>query len=182
MTGKLDRFVIDTDGTAHFVISTRADNVEEYEKLTGCDIDFTIKKHHPKRSLEANAYMWELCTKIADRLSDDGELYSKEEIYRDVIRNYGIFDDYPLLSGGVDKFRELWGMRGIGWFTEIVDFLPDADGYLVRCYHGSSEYDSKQMSRIIDSLVQDCDALGIEHRTPDEIANMLSLWEQGKDK
>lgn len=182
MTGKLESFEINPDGTSYFIISSRAVNADEYEILTGCDVEFSLKKYHPKRSLEANRYMWELCTKIADKLSDDGELYSKEEIYRDAIRNYGVFDDHPMLYDGVEMIRELWKSKGIGWFTEIVDSLPDGDGYLVRCYHGSSEYNRKQMSRIINSLIQDCDALGIEHKTPAEIANMLSLWQQAKDK
>ena len=36
-------------------------------------------------------------------------------------------------------------------------------------YYGSSVYDTKQMSALIDHIVQDCKALGIETKTPAEI-------------
>jgi hypothetical protein len=44
-------------------------------------------------------------------------------------------------------------------------------------YYGSSSYNTKQMSRLINNIVQECQILGIETKTPDEIANMLNLWE-----
>ena len=33
---------------------------------------------------------------------------------------------------------------------------------------------------VIDWLVAECQQMGIETRTPDEIANMLSLWKGGE--
>lgn len=43
-------------------------------------------------------------------------------------------------------------------------------------YYGSSCYDTKQMSSLIDHLVQDCKALGIETLTPQELARMKEEW------
>ena len=34
----------------------------------------------------------------------------------------------------------------------------------------------KQMSRLIDNVVQDCQAVGIETKTPDELALLKSRW------
>ena len=42
------------------------------------------------------------------------------------------------------------------------------------------KYNKKQMSRLIDGIVQDCKAVGIETKTPNEIAEMLSRWEAAK--
>lgn len=44
-------------------------------------------------------------------------------------------------------------------------------------YYGSSVYDSRQMAALIDKIVQDCHAVGIETRTPEEIASIMEQWE-----
>ena len=72
--------------------------------------------------------------------------------------------------------RTAWEMLGVGWVTEQVDFAPDGENVVVRCYYGSSKYSRKQMGRLIDNLVQECETLGIEHRPPDEIEKLKSLW------
>ena len=43
-------------------------------------------------------------------------------------------------------------------------------------YYGSSTYNTEQMSRLINLVVEDCKAQGVETMTPDEINRMLSLW------
>ena len=43
-------------------------------------------------------------------------------------------------------------------------------------YYGSSTYDSAQMSRLIDLVVQECQAQGIETKTPEELALLKEDW------
>ena len=50
----------------------------------------------------------------------------------------------------------------------------------VTLYYGSSTYDTKQMSRLIDNIVQDCQAVGIETLTPDKLALLLEEWGDAK--
>ena len=158
-------------------ITTKHNMGELLDKLDGQEIEFDIRKPHDKRSHEANAYMWELCTKIARAISYDGIVYTKEDVYREAITKVGEFKDYPMLYAGCDELRRLWSSQGVGWVTEIVDYLPEDKGLLIRCYYGSSTYDKAQMSELIQCLIQDCEAVGVDHRTPEEIANMISLWE-----
>jgi hypothetical protein len=47
-------------------------------------------------------------------------------------------------------------------------------------YYGSSVYDTKQMSLLLENLIQDCKALGIQTETPEMIAKMKSLWKEGE--
>lgn len=42
--------------------------------------------------------------------------------------------------------------------------------------HGSSTYDTAQMSRLIDLIVQDCREQGIETLPPDKLAGMMEEW------
>ena len=46
----------------------------------------------------------------------------------------------------------------------------------VTVWYGSSVYDTKQMSRLIDAIVQDCKAAGIETMTPAELDALVSRW------
>ena len=149
-----------------------------YDELRGSDkLSINIGKYRDKRSNDANSYMWALCTKLADKLSDDGVPHTKEDIYRDAVKARGIYREQGELPLDFAKTsRTAWEMLGTGWVTEQVDFEPDGDRVIVRYYYGSSTYNTKQMSRIIDWLVVECQQLGIETKTPDELANMLSLW------
>ena len=173
----------DFNGWYYLTIKTRDEAAGHiYDEFTQGLADVTVEKPRKKRSLNANAYMWELCGKIADKLSDEGTLHTKEDVYREAVRQVGVFRDIPMLNEGAETLQKAWKMHGTGWITEIVDYLTGNIGYLVRCYYGSSTYNTKQMSRLIDCLIQDCDSMGIDHRTPEEINNMLSLWEQERKK
>ena len=53
----------------------------ELEKLQEeNNIDVEAKKHREKRSLNANAYCWVLCDKIAKEICKDGTRTTKEDI------------------------------------------------------------------------------------------------------
>jgi uncharacterized protein YbbC (DUF1343 family) len=75
----------------------------------------------------------------------------------------------------VDKFRKEWEDRGLGWQTETIPIKTEGcTGVIV--YYGSSTYDTKQMARLIDAIVQDCQAIGIETRPQEEIDSLLEEW------
>lgn len=152
-----------------------ADALKGAEKLS-----IKIGKFRAKRSLDANAYLWQLCTMIADKLSDGGAPHTKEEIYRKAIKARGICREQGELPLDFAKTsRTAWEMLGTGWITEQVDFEPDGERVIVRYYYGSSTYNTKQMSRIIDWLVVECQQLGIETKPKAEIDSLLSSWKGG---
>lgn len=43
----------------------------------------------------------------------------------------------------------------------------------VTLYSGSSTYDTRQMSSLIDNIVQDCQAVGVETMPPDKLQSLL---------
>ena len=179
MIGRLEHLMSGRNGEQIITLTVHADFREQFDALKDADVDVEIKKHRQKRSLNANAYCWVLCDKIADKLSNDKIPYTKEDIYREAIRQVGVFKDFLNLTPEDAKtLQHAWEMLGTGWVTEQVDYSPNGENVTIRCYYGSSQYNTKQMSRLIDSLVQDCRALGIETDTPEQINKMLSLWEQ----
>lgn len=148
------------------------DSLKCAEKLS-----FKIERYREKRSLDANRYLWRLCSMIADKISDDGEPHTKEEIYQKAIKAKGIYREQGELPLEFAKTsRTAWEMLGTGWITEQVDFEPDGDRVIVRYYYGSSTYNTKQMSRIIEWLVVECQQLGIETKSQEEIDSLLGAW------
>ena len=143
------------------------------------EYDITIEPRRKKRSRNANAYMWVLADKIAEKTQT-----TKEDVYREAIRRVGVFEDMSdifkdvaVVDEAADWLVASWAKNGIGWFAEKYDSrLKDCTK--VRLYVGSSTYDTKEMSRLIDEIVEEAKYLGIETATPDEIARMKSTWGQ----
>ncbi len=175
--GKLKDIIFTRDRKQIISFTTSEDFTEMFDALKDFDVDIEVKKHRPKRSNDANAYCWVLCQKIAEKLSDDGVIRTKDEIYRTEIRAIGVFKDFcNLRPEDAETLKTAWEMLGTGWITEQVDYSQDGEKVTLRCYYGSSRYNSKQMSRLIDALVEDCRDLGIPTETPEEIENIKSLW------
>ena len=133
--------------------------------------DVDIKPHREKRSLDANSYCWVLLEKLADALHT-----TKEELYIHAVRMVGPHKDFTLTEDEAKTFRVAWERLGTGWPTEQVDYSPDGERVVIRAYYGSSTYNTKQMSRLIDSIVEDCKAVGVETLPPDKIALLKEAW------
>ena len=133
--------------------------------------DIEIKRHREKRSLDANAYAWVLLDKLAAALQR-----KKEDLYIEYIKYVGVFKDFHLTEDEAKTFRSAWSMLGTGWPTEQVDYTPDGERLVIRAYYGSSTYNTKQMSRLIDAIVEDCKQMEIETLTPRELDAMKSRW------
>ncbi len=146
----------------------------EYDKLKDKDkLTIEVKPYRPKRSNSANAYAWVLMDKIAENQG-----ITKEEVYLHQIQKVGVFQPISINEAAVDTMIHSWSLHGLGWIAQRIG-SADKKGFVeMALYYGSSSYNTKQMARLIDNIVQECKILGIDTKTPDEIANMLSLWER----
>ena len=138
--------------------------------------EYTIKldKVRKKRSLNANGYMWELCEQIAKKLD-----ITKEDVYRQAIKDVGVFQTVEINEKAENTLRYSWGLHGIGWIAETVDNAK-TDGFkVINLYYGSSTYNTKQMSRLIDYIVQDAKSVGIDVMSDSERALLLEEWGNG---
>lgn len=133
--------------------------------------DVEIKQHREKRSLDANNYLWCLLDKLADVLHT-----TKEELYLQKIREIGIYKDFRLTEDEYKTFKVAWESLGTGWPTEQVDYTPDGERLVIRAYYGSSRYNTKQMSRLLDSVVEDCKEQDIETLTERELSLLKEEW------
>ena len=142
------------------------DDMNGMEKLS-----IEIKPYRARRSLDANAYAWVLMDRLAEKLSE-----SKENIYKEYIRHIGGNSELVCVKNrAVERLREAWAKNGIGWQTETMPSKIEGCTIVI-LYYGSSTYDSAQMSRLLDLIIQDCKLQGIPTETPDEIARLKALW------
>lgn len=131
---------------------------------------FEIKEHKVKRSLNANAYCWVLLNKIADVIKS-----TKEEVYREYIRNKGIFRVITMNKEAANTFIKVWEEKGLGWVCDTSE--SKFEGMIdVIAYYGTSSYNTKQMAYFIDYVVEEAKNLEIETLTPDEIERLKNLW------
>lgn len=126
-----------------------------------------------KRSLTANAYAWTLLGKLSEALH-----LPPEEIYRGLIKDVG--GNYETVSVNVEALptlRTMWESHGTGWVAELLGAGERPGMVDVILYNGSSSYDTAQMARLIDLIVQECRENGVEHLPPEQLERMLSAWE-----
>lgn len=177
MIGRLKEITFTRTGEQIISFSTKRDFTEAFDTLKDADVDVEIKKHRQKRSLDANAYCWILIDKLSAELS-----LSKEQVYREAIRNIGgVSEIVCVQSEAYDRLKTVWTAKGLGWQVEQLPSKIDGCVNAV-LYFGSSMYDTKQMSSLIDQLVQDCNSLGIPTETPEQIEQIKSLWANAPQK
>lgn len=149
------------------------DEIQEIKDLLSDNkrVECEIKRQYTKRSLDSNAYLWVLLDKIAEKTN-----VSKLEVYKEFIKDYGVFEPLPIKDEAVDTFKHRWGSKGIGWICEVLG-KSKLQGYTtILAYYGTSTYDSKEMSRLVEQVVEQAKELGIETLTPREIEEMNKRW------
>jgi len=140
------------------------------------DKQFELKEYKPKRSLDSNAYCWVLCDEIAKELSKDETIITKEKIYQDGILQIGTFEPMIIEEKAFENFKRIWQRQGLGFLVQEVSRKDKC--VKVHCYYGSSTYDSKEMSLLINLLVELAKSLNIETKSDKEIESLLKEWDK----
>lgn len=144
---------------------------DKFDSLNADKLTLRVSKFRKGRSLDANAYMWVLCDKLAEKLG-----ITKEEVYRSQIKDIGVFRTVEIDEKAADTLMHSWGLHGTGWVAERLDHSIHKGFTIIALYYGSSTYNTKQMSRLIDFIVQDCKEQGIETMTPNELQQLKEAW------
>lgn len=133
--------------------------------------DMEVKQHREKRSLSANSYAWVLLDKLAEATGTP-----KTEVYREAVREIGgNTETVCVKQEAAKKLCDGWRHNGLGWITETMPSKINGCVNVV-LYYGSSTFDTAQMARFIDGIIQDCKAVGVETLPPDKLEAMLEGW------
>lgn len=128
--------------------------------------DYELKRVTKRRSLSANGYAWVLMDKIAAALKT-----TKENVYRQAINDVGVFTEIKVTDAdAARRFKQIWQANGLGWLTKTVNDTT------VYAYYGSSTYDTAEMARLIDYIVDEAKRLHIETLPPEKLEIMKTEW------
>lgn len=145
----------------NLIIQDEPEVLEELMKLPE-EVDLKIKRFAKKRSKNANDYFWELVGQMADKLHA-----TKEEIYFEQLKKYGQSVTVTVKEG-VELDR-----AGIKYYEKLKDGLYRNTKFVAyRVFIGSSQYNTQEMSVLIEGTVQDAKELGIQTDT-----FMGGIWE-----
>lgn len=151
------RLSLSLDNQAEITFTAPKSLVKLFEELQDKPLTVTVKEYRQKRSLTQNSYLWVLLDKIAEKVNR-----SKEDIYKLYIKDFGVFEVIPVKNEAADRFIKLWQARGLGWVCEDLG-ESKLNGYTrLMAFYGSSTYNTKEMARLIDAVVNDCKDMGIQ--------------------
>ena len=131
--------------------------------------EYEIKASRKKRSLDANAMAWALIHQIAAEVQP-------EDVYREAVRDIGgVSEVVCIKKEAAEKFQRLFVSGHIG--RQVTEMPSKLEGCVTLiCTYGSSDYDVRQMSVLIDNLLQDARALGLSTPEDDRINALLEEW------
>ena len=133
------------------------------------DKTFEIKEVKDKRSKNANSYMWHLCSEIAQAITPP---LKKEEVYMQMLED---FCQSMMIPVEVGKSPDVY-FKYFKFIKTSEINGKEADWYKV--FKGSSDYDTKEMSLLLDGIIQECEQLDICTLPPAEIQRLKEMWKK----
>lgn len=179
--GRLKRAARDWEtGKFEVTFEMDFDFSRQIDEIKEKDLRISAKQWREKRSLDANAYYWALVTKLAE-----ANHISKPRCHNLLLRRYGqnmTIDGHGayIRIPDTEKAEEMALEASEYHIRPTSQVVTGSDGVGYRTYimlMGSSQYDTAEMSHLIDGLVDECKAAGIETLPPDEIKRMMNDYE-----
>ena len=184
MIGKLKDLRINRDGSQNLTVTINEDYREMFDTLKDNDINIEIKKASKRRSLEANSYLWHLCSEVA-KASSKFSAEGKNGVYKEAVKEQGKFDVIYAREDAAKTFIKKWPEHGTGWLVDVKDKHSNKKGeifYELHVYYGTSTYDSTEMAHVINYVILQAEELGIPTITPAEEERMLQRWGSRHDE
>lgn len=113
-----------------------------------------IKEYRHKRSIEQNKKLWYLIHKIAKTTSSDDM-----QVYCGILEKADVKSDYLITA--INMENELKKSFRAVKFIRMQE-VNGKECYVYKVYIGSSKLDTKEMSELLDIVLNICGELGIE--------------------
>lgn len=160
--------------TGETVISFTIDGLpdESIDEIARCEkLSISAKPYRKKRSLDANAFLWACIGDISKAMNPPVDKWT---IYLMLLKRYGKYTYIVLRPDAVDRMRAMWRE------TEIVgDISVNGEaGVQLLCYYGSSTYDSKEMSVLLDGTVSEMKEMGLTPPPTEEMIRCIRMMEK----
>lgn len=138
-----------------------------------------IKEYREPRSSDANSYYWVLLGRLHKALN-----ISRNYCHNLMLRRYGTlerFDEKPvyLVIPDTEEAAKKADEAETYHIKPTSSVRTGKDGKTYRTYmllKGSHDYDTAEMSALIDGIVEECRQVGIETMTPLELERLKDEW------
>lgn len=148
---------------------------EIVEQFKDMPLDITIKKHRKRRSLDANACLWACLAEMASALrTDNWSMYLYE------LERYGKYTYILVRPDAVEAVKSQWRETKVVGETTAADPSTGREQTMIQmiCFFGSSTYDSKEFSRLLDGVISDMKDLHLATPMPREVQQMIAEMER----
>lgn len=152
-------------GNAKQIISFLID--QDKDKL------FDITEHKQKRSLNANAMLWSCLGEIANALNTD-----KWEVYLQMLKRYGKYTYICVKPSVVESVKKQWRECEVLGDIEI----NGQKAIQMLCYFGSSTYDSKEFSVLLNGVISEMEEMGLATPESEELERIMEQWAKNYGK
>lgn len=128
-----------------------------------------LKEHKNKRSLDANGLLWACLQEIAEKLRTD-----KWSVYLMMLKRYGQHDYVIVKEKAVDAMKAAW--REIEEVGKVN--VNGKKGVQLLCYYGSSTYNTKEFSVLLDGVISEMKEMGLKPPPDRQTQELLKQWEK----
>lgn len=145
------------------------------------DLAISLKKWREHRSLSANAYYWVLVGKLSELTGQPNAV-----IHNMLLRRYGVAEIVggqllTVMVPDTDEAERETLEKEIYHLKPTSKLKEGKDGRMFRAYillKGSSDFDTKEMSRLIDGTIEECKEVGIDTLSTEEVRRMMEDYEK----
>lgn len=171
LTGKVVGMVRSlTSRKINITLEINEDATEAIQDLASIDqLDIVLKKHRNKRSLDANALMWVCFQQMADKVGTD-----RWSIYMEMLRKYGLFTYIVAKPNAVEAVKRQW--RETDEYDRI--YINGEEAVQLRCYFGTSTYDSKDFSTFLEHIKDEMEEIGLQPPASQQMRRAIDQWEK----
>jgi hypothetical protein len=134
---------------------------------SGKELEVEITIQRKRRSLNANAYLWQLLGQMAAVLRTD-----KDEVYLTMLERYGVYTHICVKPAAVEKVKKEW--RTVRELGEVT--INGQKAIQLQCYFGSHSYNSKEFSVLLNGVLDEAKELGIETLSKADKDLLLKEW------
>lgn len=152
-----------------FEINEGVSVVNFLQNLFNTKLSISAKKYRQKRSLDANGLLWHCLGKIAETLHTD-----KWEVYLLMLKRYGKYTYICVKPHMVEPMQKQW--RECEVIGEVD--INGQKAVQMLCYFGSSTYDTKEFSVLLEGVISEMKEMGLETPLSQDMQRALEQWEK----
>lgn len=145
--------------------------IRSCEKLNINATEYTEESKAETRTDKANKMLWACLSDIAKAMTPPAD---KWDIYLLMLKRYGKYTYICVKPNVVDAVRAQW--RECEVIGEVD--INGQKAVQMLCYFGSSTYDTKEFSKLLDGVISEMNEMGLKIPPSKEVQSALEQWEK----